>query len=168
MPSSGGNKSLFWFVAVAVVLVDLASKLVAVARLSPIPQPLIGQFVQLQLVYNPGAAFGVHAGGFSRWIFAALAIVALVILGALMHRSRADQWGRLTALGLICGGAVGNLIDRFRSPRGVVDFIDIGVNFHRWPTFNLADLSVTGGALLLVWYLWQEGRPDPRDQAASG
>lgn len=164
MPNSGGNKSLFWLVAVSVVLIDLTSKLAAVAHLSPIPQPVIGQFVQLQLVYNPGAAFGVYLGEPSRWVFALLAVMALFILGAMVRRSQPDQKVRLVALALVCGGALGNLVDRVRSPRGVVDFIDIGVDFYRWPTFNFADLSVTTGAVLLVTVLWQEGRQLGRER----
>ena len=67
---------------------------------------------------------------------------------------------RLAALGLVCGGAVGNLIDRVLSAQGVVDFIDVGVGTYRWPTFNIADSAVTVGALFLAYVLWMEGRED--------
>jgi signal peptidase II len=60
------------------------------------------------------------------------------------------------ALGLVCGGAIGNLIDRVRSPIGVVDFLDIGFRDWRWPTFNVADMAVSIGAFLLAWALWGE------------
>ena len=63
---------------------------------------------------------------------------------------------RVVALGLVCGGAVGNLIDRVRSPIGVVDFLDIGFRDWRWPTFNVADMAVSIGAFLLAWALWGE------------
>ncbi|MCH8934427.1 MAG: signal peptidase II, partial [Gemmatimonadetes bacterium] len=63
-------------------------------------------------------------------------------------------------LGLVCGGAVGNLIDRIRSSRGVVDFIDVGIGVHRWPTFNIADSAVTVGAIALAFVLWMEGREE--------
>ena len=56
----------------------------------------------------------------------------------------------------MCGGAIGNLIDRIRSPAGVVDFIDVGVGDLRWPTFNVADMAVSVGAFLLAWVLWGE------------
>ena len=56
----------------------------------------------------------------------------------------------------MCGGAVGNLIDRLRSPIGVVDFLDIGFGDWRWPTFNVADMAVSVGAFLLAWVLWGE------------
>jgi signal peptidase II len=64
------------------------------------------------------------------------------------------------ALALVCAGALGNLFDRLRSDLGVVDFIDVGVGDGRWPTFNVADMAVSVGAVLLAWVLWQE------DQAA--
>ncbi|MGH7447666.1 MAG: signal peptidase II, partial [Longimicrobiales bacterium] len=55
-----------------------------------------------------------------------------------------------------CGGAVGNLIDRVRSASGVVDFIDVGVGSVRWPVFNVADMAVTTGAIILALSLWKE------------
>ena len=64
----------------------------------------------------------------------------------------------------MCAGAVGNLIDRMRSIFGVVDFIDIGIGDARWPTFNVADMAVSIGAMLLAWVLWQE---DQTAQAAA-
>jgi signal peptidase II len=74
------------------------------------------------------------------------------------------------ALGLVCGGAIGNLIDRIRSPVGVVDFLDIGFGNWRWPTFNVADIAVTTGAILLAWALWGEEREEEesRRQTAGG
>ena len=55
-------------------------------------------------------------------------------------------------------GAFGNLIDRIVSPRGVVDFIDIGIGDSRWPTFNVADMAVSTGAFLLAWVMWGEDK----------
>jgi len=72
------------------------------------------------------------------------------------------------ALGLVCGGAVGNLIDRVTSARGVVDFIDVWIGPFHWPTFNVADMAVSCGAVLLALILWNEGRreePARRAQA---
>ena len=71
---------------------------------------------------------------------------------------------RVLALGLAWGGAAGNLIDRFHSPQGVVDFIDIGVGDVRFWTFNVADSAVTVGALMLAWVLWREDRRALRDR----
>ena len=69
---------------------------------------------------------------------------------------------RTLSLALVCGGAVGNLIDRIRSAHGVVDFIDIGFGDSRWPTFNIADMAVSIGAFLLAWVLWGEDTPSHR------
>jgi signal peptidase II len=57
---------------------------------------------------------------------------------------------------LVTAGALGNMIDRVRSPRGVVDFLDVGVGNVRWPVFNVADIAVTTGAILLALSLWRE------------
>jgi signal peptidase II len=94
----------------------------------------------------------------SRWIFGAFAVVALYILWKLYRQSAPGDRARVLALALASGGATGNLIDRIREPRGVVDFIDIGVGTVRFWTFNVADSAVTIGALLLAWVLWHEER----------
>jgi signal peptidase II len=65
------------------------------------------------------------------------------------------------ALGLICGGAVGNLVDRLLSPVGVVDFIDVGVGAVRFWTFNVADSGITVGAILLAIALWRSAGHSP-------
>jgi signal peptidase II len=87
-----------------------------------------------------------------------LTIGALVVLWRLYQATRQGDFVRTLALGLVCGGAVGNLIDRIRSPLGVVDFIDVGLRDMRWPTFNVADMAVSTGAFLLAWVLWGEER----------
>jgi signal peptidase II len=132
--------------------------MVAVNALSRIPVRVVGDWLLLRLVYNPGAAFGINVGEHSRWVFMALALIALVVLGAMAQRTHSSQWFRLTALGLVCGGAVGNLLDRIRSSQGVVDFIDVWIGPFHWPTFNVADIAVTCGALALAAAFWQEGR----------
>ena len=151
-------------VLVVVLLLDVITKAVAESVLSPagIPQGVVGDWVRFALVYNPGAAFGLHFGGASRWIFMALTAVALVVLGQLYRAAAATDVRRLLALALVAAGAVGNVIDRIRSELGVVDFIDVGIGSHRWPTFNVADIAVSSGALLLAFVLWQEDRQTAR------
>jgi signal peptidase II len=146
------SSSRFIGIAAAVVVADAFTKMLAVDRLTPayLPHPVLGDWLRLTLVYNPGAAFGLHLGPWSRWIFMGLTIAALVVLWRLYRSSPADaRW-------LVSGGAMGNLIDRIRSGRGVVDFIDIGVPAWRWPTFNVADMAVSTGAILLAIVLWRE------------
>jgi signal peptidase II len=153
------KRRLFWLTAFGIVVIDVATKAVAVSMLAMgIPRDVVGGIVRLALVYNPGAAFGINFGPSSRWIFLALTLGALGILVRLYRATRAGDLPRTLAVALVAGGAVGNLIDRIRSSAGVVDFIDIGVGFHRWPTFNVADMAVTTGACLLAWVLWMEDR----------
>jgi signal peptidase II len=125
-----------------------------------VPHEIIGDVVRFTLAYNPGAAFSMSLGPYSRVIFGAFAVVALVVLWRLYRMTgtggRAGDRLRIVALGLAWGGAAGNLVDRFRSPLGVVDFIDIGVSSWRFWTFNVADSAVTVGALALAWSLSRE------------
>lgn len=132
------------------------------------PHQVIGDVVRFTLAYNPGAAFGMSLGPYSRYIFGTFALVALVVLWRLYRMSgpaqRAGDRVRILALALAWGGAAGNLVDRFRSPQGVVDFIDIGAGGWRFWTFNVADSAVTVGALALAWSLSKEER-DERNAA---
>jgi signal peptidase II len=154
------NRRLFWGAAAAVVALDIVTKALAVRFLSPphVPHPVIGDVVRLTLAYNPGAAFSMHLGPYSRYIFGAFALVALVVLWNLYRRANPSERLLSFALGLAWGGAAGNLIDRLRSSRGVVDFIDIGVDAWRFWTFNVADSAVTIGAVILAWLLAREER----------
>jgi signal peptidase II len=144
--------------AAAIVVADQFTKYVAVDRLSPpyVPHPVLGEWFRLTLVYNKGAAFGLHLGPHSRWIFVALTIVAVTVMWRLYRSSPPDAHWRVRALMLVTAGAIGNFIDRVASSRGVVDFFDLGVGVHRWPTFNIADIAVSTGAVLLAIVLWRE------------
>ena len=165
--ASVAERRLFWGLAGVVVALDLATKLIAEARLTYRPLTIVGEWVRLRLVYNEGAAFGLHLGAYSRWIFFALALLALVVLGSMVRTTRPGDRFRLGALALICGGATGNLIDRIRSAQGVVDFLDVGVGAWRWPTFNVADSAITIGAIALALSLWAEGREAERAKEAG-
>ncbi|MEP6835845.1 MAG: signal peptidase II [Gemmatimonas sp.] len=156
--------ALFWPILLAVVLLDFFTKYLAVSLLGGVPHTVIGETIRLVLVYNPGAAFGFYLGEYSRWIFMALTLGALVILWRLYKNTAVGNVPRTVAVALVSAGAIGNLLDRIRTELGVVDFIDIGFGRHRWPTFNVADIAVSGGALLLAVVLWGE---DKRAAAAS-
>ena len=166
---SRSNASLFWPVLLVVAIVDVVTKAAAERLLLPrgIPHEVWGRTLRLTLVYNPGAAFGLNLGPQSRWIFAVLTIVALVILGRLYRTTRVGHTARTVALALVCAGAVGNLFDRVRSFFGVVDFIDVGVGDARWPTFNVADMAVSVGAALLAWVLWREDQEARADEGIA-
>ena len=154
----------FWGLVAIVVVLDRITKVLAERALGAGEvASLVGDTAQLRLVHNPGAAFGLHLGAYSRWIFMAIAIVAVIFLYRMWKETALTERLRLYALGFVAGGAAGNLIDRFISPRGVVDFIDVGLGVARWPTFNVADIAVSCGAVALALSLWRE---DARRAAA--
>ncbi|MBM7367131.1 signal peptidase II [Gordonia hydrophobica] len=136
-------------VAAVAYLLDVLSKALVVANLEyGRPVSVIGDFLTFALTRNSGAAFSMATG--YTWILTFVALV--VVLGIVRYANRLGSLGWVIGLGLVLGGALGNLTDRmFRSPgpfRGhVVDFIQVG---DWWPTFNLADSAVVCGAVLLV------------------
>jgi signal peptidase II len=140
-------------VACAVLVLDQITKLVALARLVPgLPVPVVDGLFSLTLVMNPGLAFGMLAttpAGW-RWVVAALSLGALAALAVLATRLLSDgRWVTRLGIGLIFGGAVGNLIDRARFG-AVVDFLDFYWRQYHWPAFNVADSAITVGVALLA------------------
>lgn len=145
--------------ALAVLLLDQSTKLLAVSRLEGRPPIVvvgdwlgsgIGPLLQLRLIRNPGAAFGL--GAFGPWSTLALSLVAIVVVVVLVRfvSKIVDPWWAL-ALGLLLGGALGNLIDRFtRTPgvlRGkVVDFLELP----SFPVFNVADMALTSAVIIIL------------------
>lgn len=155
------NALIYWPTIAIVVVSDIITKAIAVATLSPmgVPRPVVGNVLRWTLVYNPGAAFGFYLGAYSRWIFLTLSVIALVILWRMYRQTVAGDVTRAVAISLVSAGALGNLIDRVRHEYGVVDFIDVGIGAARWPTFNVADMAVSVGAILLAYVLWTEEEP---------
>jgi signal peptidase II len=129
---------------------------------------VLGDLVRITYIHNPGAAFGLHLGPYSRFIFLGLALVALVVLLVMYHHTPGRDRLRLFAIGSIAGGALGNVIDRVRFPQGVVDFMDLGIGQLRWPVFNIADTAVTIGAILLLASLWAEVKRRDREKSEIG
>ena len=149
----------YWALFALFLVTDVITKQIAERTLLlHQPRPVIGDWVQFTLAYNRGAAFSMHVGDASRWVFSIIAIVVLFLLWRMLRESLPADGLRGAALGMVSAGAVGNLLDRIRAERGVVDFLDIGVGTWRFYTFNVADMGVTIGAVLLAWSLWQEGR----------
>jgi signal peptidase II len=142
----------FWPLFAVVLLTDCATKRAAEFHLVPaqVPHELLGEIVRLTLAYNPGAAMSLSLGAHSRLGFSLLAIGALVVMAHLYRHTAPGDRQAAGGLALIAAGAVGNLLDRLRSERGVVDFIDIGVGAWRFYTFNVADMAILLGAVVLV------------------
>jgi len=145
----------FWPVLLGLVMLDCSTKELAVENLSPahVPHPVIGDVVRFTLAYNRNAAMGLSLGEHSRIAFGVIA--ALMLVALVVYRRRVTSQGGPTtvALAMIGGGAAGNLLDRVRSARGVVDFIDVGVGNARFYTFNVADAAVFCGTILLLLML---------------
>jgi signal peptidase II len=169
MTSWGHKSRIFWPLFLTLLLADCTTKRIAEDRLAVehASRPVIGDLVTFTLAYNPGIAFGMAVGNNSRVVILALVGAALLILAGIYRSvSASDRW-KVAALALIFGGAVGNALDRIISPRGVVDFIDVGVGSTRFWTFNIADIGVTIGALLLAWLYLREGENPPGEPAGG-
>lgn len=144
---------LLALIAVLVLAADIITKVLAVAELEDrAPAQLLGGLVYLQLVRNPGAAFSLATG--YTWVLTIVAIAVVVVIFRVARRLRSTGWA--VALGLVLGGALGNLTDRiFRAPgplQGhVVDIVSLFTPDGRaWPVFNMADSSIVSGGVLLV------------------
>ena len=150
----------------AVVALDQITKLIVLDRL-PLGAsvPVLDGLLSLTLVLNPGLAFGLLGGipaGW-RWVVAALSLAALAVLARVALRVLpTGGWPGRLAIGLIFGGAVGNLIDRARFG-AVVDFVDVHWRGWHWPAFNVADSAITVGVALLALRLLTERSTSPPD-----
>lgn len=159
----------FWPLLSLLILTDCATKRLAESHLLPVhtPREVVGDVLRFTLAYNPGAAFGFSVGPASRWLFTAVAVVMSALFLHWYFRADPEDRRFATALALVAGGAIGNLMDRIRSPRGVVDFIDIGVGDVRFWTFNVADMALTFGAILLATLLWAREHPEDATAGSS-
>ncbi len=153
----------FWTIFLSIVLVDVVTKRFAESTLVPyVPKNVIDDILRFTLAFNAGGAMSLSLGPSSRWWFTLLSIATLFVLAYMYRQTSPTDRLQLASLALICGGAVGNLIDRLRSPLGVVDFIDIGIGPHRFWTFNIADVGVTFGTAALTWILCVRAATDER------
>ncbi len=152
-------------IALAVIAADHFTKFWVTSVLDyQVAVPVL-PFFSLVLVYNTGAAFSflADAGGWQRWFFIAIGIVATFIIVRLL-RTHAQQPRLAFALALLLGGALGNVIDRVVLGH-VVDFLYFHYRSFAWPAFNVADSAITVGAGLLIWDSLT-GKPAPADTAA--
>ena len=141
-----------WLLVAAVIAVlDQFTKTLILGRFQLHEGQVVTSFFNLVRAHNHGAAFSflADAGGWQRWFFTALALGATVFI-TWMLRSHGDKTLFATALTLILGGAVGNVIDRLMHGY-VVDFLQFHWGGKAFPSFNLADSAITLGAALLIW-----------------
>ena len=147
----------FYAIALGVVAVDQITKIIARNSLAvDRPVRVIPGIFDLRLSYNTGAAFGVLPDWTPLFV-----LVALIAIYAIVRMRRTDGGSGATSvgLGLLLGGAVGNLVDRLLSPsRGVTDFLDFHISLqgrtHAWPTFNIADVAIVIGAIIVLFSVY--------------
>lgn len=143
----------FFLTLIAVLIADQLSKYVIVTTFAPGEKySVIGDFFTLICIYNKGAAFGILEG--KLWFFI---VAALLVVGGIIYYTLKYSLPPILqyALGLIAGGALGNLVDRIFY-RSVIDFISIGW----WPVFNLADVGITVGSAVLICFVIYKERKD--------
>lgn len=110
---------------------------------------VLGSFVQLTLIYNQGGIFGILQGYQQFFLIVSIIVFMLLIAYFILEKNKTLIF--TSSMGLICAGAIGNILDRITGKPGVVDFIYIGSDdVFRWPAFNVADSSIVVGATLLV------------------
>ncbi|WEV78661.1 signal peptidase II [Janibacter cremeus] len=153
-PARSRARILAWYAVTAIVVlgIDQASKVWALRTLDGEPGVrLIGDLIGLRLIRNSGAAFSI--GGSVTWVMSLVAVAVTVAILAAVPRIGSVRWS--LALGLLLGGSLGNLYDRFFREPGplqghVIDFIDYGGLF----VGNVADIAIVGGAGLLLWLVF--------------
>ncbi len=145
---------------VVILLLDIVTKRWALEALANGNRiDLLGGLVPLTLAFNQGAAFGIEIGNDPRMFFIPITIVALGLLGTLLVQAEDGDNLRIYSVSLVMAGALGNLIDRVRWDRGVVDFIGpVDLGFMDWPIFNVADMAISCGAVMLAISFWLEER----------
>ena len=161
----------YLFIAVSVVMLDQVSKIVARSMLELHQPYAIFPSLNFTLAYNKGAAFSLFAdaGGWQTVFFTVIALLAVVIIVRMLKSLNKDQIQQGLGLSLILGGAVGNLIDRVAFSK-VTDFIDVYYNSWHFATFNVADMAISIGAVLVIldaigWYI--PGMPKPSNCQAE-
>ncbi len=146
------------WIAVAVLLLDQATKQLALGKLALHEPVAVAPLLNLTLVYNKGAAFGFLSSA-SGWQNAFFVVVALIACGVILYMLRQTKDRLLAvALMLVLGGAIGNLSDRLIYGY-VIDFIDVYYQSWHWPVFNIADSAITVGAILIALDAIGVGRP---------
>ncbi|MFP3029345.1 MAG: signal peptidase II [Arsenophonus sp.] len=139
------------WLTVLILIIDLSSKQLILNNFQLYESIPLMPYFNLAYVQNLGAAFSFLAdkGGWQRWFFSFVAIIICVVLIVIMYRQSVKKKLSNITYALVIGGALGNLSDRLVYGF-VVDFIDFYVCDWHWPTFNIADMAICSGALLII------------------
>jgi len=146
-------------IAAIIIAVDQISKVYLIELMERYPGGIeVTSFFNLVMVWNRGVSFGMFAGDNMRWILVGVAVVISIVV--LSWLRKATNQILALGLGLVLGGAIGNIIDRIRLG-AVADFFDFDLIFMRWPAFNVADMAiVVGVAMILLENLFQGRKSD--------
>lgn len=123
---------------------------------------ILGDFFRFTYIENPGMAFGIRFAG--PWFFTLFSSIASIAILVFLYRIRHERFLSRFSLALVLGGAVGNLIDRFLYGR-VVDFLDFGLGAYRFPVFNVADICVSVGMVILIFLVLFEKDVSQQDNS---
>ncbi len=142
---------LFFTMVPAVFFTDFLTKLIVRRTMTAYGEtvPIVDGLIKLRFIYNEGIAFGLKLGLPTKWILTVVSLAVAIFLVCYIFFSGYDDRPGLVSLNLIVGGALGNLHDRITYGR-VVDFIECGIGELTWPVFNVADIAVTCGAIILA------------------
>lgn len=164
-PGHGARLRLGLALAAAVLALDQATKwwILEIIRLPEVGRVHVLPFMNLTMVWNRGVTFGLFASD-AWWHAHALAAVALAIAGFLIAwLARAEDRWTVIALGLVLGGAIGNVIDRLRFG-AVVDFVDLHAFGWHWYAFNVADSAIVCGVALLLAHALMRPKPERKGE----
>ena len=141
---------LWWLIAL-VLVVDQLTKQVVIANMQLFDSIELLPVFNLTYVRNYGAAFSFlsDAGGWQRWFFTGIGLIAAVVMIWLIRKNTSQTLFCL-AMSLVLSGAIGNVIDRILYG-AVVDFVDLHYAGWHWPAFNIADSAICIGAALIIW-----------------
>ena len=169
MRAAATRRAFYAGLSLAVLALDQWSKSWAAARLRTGPDvDVIPGLLRFTYAENPGIAFSFLNSGAqtTRWGLAAFSSLAALVVVGFAVRTPAFSWRLQTTFALLFAGIVGNLIDRVQMGR-VIDFIDVYVNTHHWPTFNVADSAISVGAVFLALELFRHEQPSATPEPAT-
>jgi len=160
---------IFLWVATITLALDQLSKWLARARLDfGRPHQVIAGFFDLRLSYNTGSAFGLFAKlGGARVLLSVVGLAACVAIVLILRKAHDAQRWLATALALVAGGAVGNVIDRVLAGK-VTDFIVWKYGKHEWPAFNIADAALVAGVLIMFFDVGRDSKKKAPAPAETG
>ena len=166
--SDGVAKGLGWGVAISIFVADQISKYLILGLFSDAERPYfeITPFFNIVLAWNRGISFGMFGDSGEHGDTVLIVLTLTIAVGLAVWLMRAETRLSAVSLGLIIGGAIGNVLDRFRFG-AVTDFLDLHVLGYHWPAFNVADSAIVIGAVMLMWESLFVGDESPTNKGVK-